>query len=154
MNLTKGLEMFTGVVSMNHRFTVSIDRSDYDLGSWAAASGLSVRWNVCEYHYGSVGNDYWIFPGTTKYENIKLKRAACSDSATVQDWLRATSRKPQALTGTVQLLDWLGFPVVEWRMSAFFPVGWSITEFDAAAAKPALETLELAHTGFLSDDLR
>ncbi len=153
-NVTKGLEMFTGVVSMNHRFAVSIDRSKYDLGSWAAAAGLSVRWNVCEYHYGGPGNDYWIFPGTTKYENIKLKRAACSDSATVQTWLRATSRRPEALTGTVQLLDWLGFPVVEWRMSAFFPVAWSITEFDAGAAKPALETLELAHTGFLSDDLR
>ncbi|HKN97131.1 MAG TPA: phage tail protein [Pseudonocardiaceae bacterium] len=150
--LNTGMEMFSGVVSMNHRFAVYIDRSDYDLGSWASASGLSVRWSVAEYKSGDQPNNSWILPGTTKYENIKLRRAACSDSATVQQWLRSTSRSPQPLSGSVQLIDWLGFPVVEWRLNEFFPVGWSIAEFDAAAAKPALETLELAHTGFLSDD--
>lgn len=152
--LTKGLEMFTGVVSMNHRFTVAIDKSDYDLGSWAAASGLTVRWDPCTYNSSGRGREYWIFPGNPKYENIQLKRAACSDSATVQKWLRSTSRSPEAYSGTVQLLDWLGFPVVEWRMNEFFPISWRITEFEAAAGKPALETLELAHTGFLADDQR
>jgi phage tail-like protein len=150
--LNTGMELFSGVVSMNHRFAVAIDRSQYDLGSWASASGLSVRWNIAEYKVGDEPNNSWILPGTTKYENIKLRRAACSDSATVQTWLRSTSRSPQPLSGSVQLIDWLGFPVVEWRLNEFFPVGWSIAEFDASAAKPALETLELAHTGFLSDD--
>jgi phage tail-like protein len=150
--LTKGLELFTGVVGMNHRFAIAIDPSEYDLGSWASASGLSVRWNVAEYRSGDQPNHSWIYPGTTKYENIKLRRAACSDSAVVQKWLRSVSRSATPLNGSVQLLDWLGFPVVQWRLAEFFPVGWSITEFDASAAKPALETLELAHTGFLSDD--
>lgn len=152
--LNTGMELFSGVVSMNHRFAVSIDRSQYDLGSWASASGLSVRWNVAEYKVGDQPNNSWILPGTTKYENIKLRRAACSDSATVQTWLQSTSMSPQPLSGSVQLIDWLGFPVVEWRLYEFFPVGWSIAEFDASAAKPALETLELAHTGFLSDAQR
>ncbi|HEX5406194.1 MAG TPA: phage tail protein [Pseudonocardiaceae bacterium] len=151
-SLNAGMEMFSGMVSMNHRFTVSIDRSTYDLGSWASASGLAVRWELCQYHAGDQGNDNWIFPGTTKYENIKLKRAACSDSAIVQSWLVATSRAAQPLSGTVQLIDWLGFPVVEWRMSEFFPISWKIDDFDASAAKPAMETLEIAHTGFLADD--
>lgn len=153
-SLTKGLEMFTGVVSMNHRFTVTIDKSSYDLGSWAAASGLTVRWDACTYYSSGQGNEYWIFPGNPKYENIQLKRAACSDSATVQEWLRSTSRSATAYSGTVQLLDWLGFPVVEWRMTEFFPISWRITEFEAAGGTPALETLELAHTGFLADDQR
>jgi phage tail-like protein len=147
-----GMEMFSGVVSMNHRFTVSIDRSSYDLGSWAAAAGLSVRWELCQYRSGDQGNNCWIFPGATKYENIKLKRAACSDSAIVQSWLVATSRSAKPLSGTVQLIDWLGFPVVEWRMNEFFPISWNIAEFDASTAKPAMETLEIAHTGFLLDD--
>lgn len=150
--LNTGMELFSGVVSMNHRFAVAIDPSKYDLGSWASASGLSVRWNLAEYRSGDQGNSYWIYPGRTKYENIKLRRAACSDSATVQKWLQSTSRSAKPFCGSVQLIDWLGFPVVEWRLAEFFPVGWSITEFDASAAKPALETLELAHTGFLSDD--
>ncbi|HEX3650707.1 MAG TPA: phage tail protein [Pseudonocardiaceae bacterium] len=150
--LNTGWELFSGVVGMNHRFAVKIDPSQFDLGSWASASGLSVRWNVAEYKSGDKPNYSWILPGTTKYENIKLRRAACSDSATVQQWLASTSKDPAPLSGSVQLLDWLGFAVVEWRLKEFFPIGWSITEFDASAAKPALETLELAHTGFLFDD--
>lgn len=152
--LNTGMELFSGVVSMNHRFAVAIDPSRYDLGSWASASGLSVRWNVAEFKVGDRPNYTWILPGTTKYENIKLRRAACSDSATVQAWLKDTSRSAAPLCGSIQLIDWLGFPVVEWQLKEFFPVSWSIAEFDAAAAKPALETLELAHTGFLADDRR
>ncbi|HEX3786617.1 MAG TPA: phage tail protein [Pseudonocardiaceae bacterium] len=152
--LSKGIGTLTGAVSMNHRFVVVIDRSTYDLGSWSGASGLSVSWSTCEYRSGDQGNDVWIFPGTTKYQNIKLQRAACSDSAIVQSWLCATSRTPQPLSGTVQLIDWLGFSVVEWRLTEFFPVGWSITEFDASTGRPVIETLELAHTGFLADALK
>lgn len=145
-----GMEMLTGSVSMNHHFVVRIDRSSYDLGSWQSASGLSVKWTRCEYRTGDQGNQVWIWPGATQsYSNIKLSRAACSDSETVQQWLAATSAKPEPYSGAVQLMDWLGFKVVEWVFTCLFPVGWDISGFNAADGKPAIESLELAHTGFL-----
>lgn len=150
-SLNRGMEMLTGVVSMNHRFVVRIDKSAYDLGSWSSVSGLSVKWTKCEYRVGDQGNEQWIWPGTTTYTNIKLARAACSDSEIVQDWLAANSKKPAPLSGAIQLMDWIGFKVVEWQLSCFFPVGWDIGGFSAAEGKPAIETLELAHTGFLAD---
>jgi phage tail-like protein len=149
--LNVGMEMLTGQVSMNHRFVVRIDRSTYDLGTWQTASGLSVKWAKSEYRPGDQGNSVWIWPGATTYSNIKLSRAACSDSGIVQDWLSTNATAPAPLSGAIQLMDWLGFKVVEWTLRSFFPVGWDISGFNAAEGKPAIESLELAHTGFLSD---
>lgn len=149
--LNVGMEMLTNSVSMNHHFVVQIDKSSYDLGTWQSASGLSVKWTKCEYRPSEQGNTLYVWPGPISYSNIKLARAACSDSETVQEWLAKNAMKPKPLTGAIQLMDWLGFKVVEWTLRAFVPVGWEIGGFNATDGKPAIESLELAHTGFLSD---
>jgi phage tail-like protein len=138
-------------VYMSHRFVVSIDHSTYNLGTWSRVSGLQVSWNPCEYRVGNKGNQFWILPGTTKYQNIKLSRAACADSQTVQNWLAETSLNPTPLCGAIQLLGFGGTAVITWSLNEFFPVAWSIVDLDAGQGKPAIETLELAHTGFLDD---
>lgn len=51
------------------------------------------------------------------------------------------------------LHDWVGFKIVEWDIRELIPVGWAITDFDAGDAKVAVETLTIAHTGFLNDQL-
>jgi hypothetical protein len=53
----------------------------------------------------------------------------------------------------IQLVDYQGMPIVQWRLNEFFPIAWSVESFDASGAKPAIETLKLAHTGFLEDDI-
>lgn len=138
-------------VGMSHRFVVAIDRGEYDLGSWSKVSGLNVTWSVCTYRPGDT-NDVWISPGQTRYPNIRLTRAACTDSQIVQRWLCETSRHHKPLSGSVKMLDWMMLTVVEWKLKHFFPVGWSIADFDATGARPAVETLDLAHTGFLDDE--
>lgn len=148
--LNVGMEMLSGTVSMSHHFVVRIDRSEYDLGSWATASGLSVKWAKCEHRPGGQGNELVIWPGVPTYDNIKLTRAACADSATVQKWLGANATRPKPLSGAIQLVDWLGMPVVQWRLEWFVPINWEIDTFTAAGAKPVIETLKLAHTGFLA----
>ncbi|HJP73306.1 MAG TPA: phage tail protein [Pseudonocardiaceae bacterium] len=147
--LNKGAEFLFGEVGMSHRFTFSVDKGSYDLGSWSKVTGLSVNWAMCTYTYGGTDNSFWVSPGPPKYPNIKLSRAACSDSATVQKWLGEALNDRVPLSGSVMMLDWLGTTIVEWKMDHFFPCGWSITEFDAGSAKPLVETLEIAHTGFI-----
>ena len=93
-----------------------------------------------------------MLPGNVTYQPIKLSRAACSDSANVQKWLRDTSRSYTPYSGAVHMLDYLGMQVVTWELKQFFPISWSISDFDSAAARPAIETLDLAHTGFLHDE--
>lgn len=144
------LDDFTG---MGHRYSVQIDHSLYDLGTWSKVSGLTVSWSPCEYRTGDEGNQVYILPGATKYEPIQLSRAACIQSRIVQQWLVATSRQPMPQSGTIQLVDFIGLPIVEWRLNEFVPVGWSIGEFDASTGRAAIETLKLAHSGFLPDQM-
>jgi phage tail-like protein len=151
--LNKLAEFVFDQVGMTHRFVVQIDDSEYDLGSWARAAGLTVNWAKCEYRLGD-DNDVAFFPGNASYSNIKLSRAACSDSGTVQKWLAATSQAHVPLSGAIYMVDFAGMPTVTWELKQFFPIAWSIDEFASGGAKPAVETLELAHTGFLHDEAR
>ncbi len=140
-------------VGMSHHYSVLIDNVKYHFGDWSRASGLSVTWQQLEHREGESGNSVVYLPGSTKYEPITLSRAAGPYSRMVQYWLSQTSRNPQPQSGTIQLVNFLGLPMVQWRLSEFFPIGWSVESFDAAGAKPAIETLKLAHTGFLQDEL-
>lgn len=146
--LNKGAEFLFGEVGMSHRFTFSVDKSKYDLGTWSKVGGLTVNWEMCQYRSGD-STALWLGPGVPKYSAIKLSRAACSDSETVQDWLKDTLHQGKPLSGAVKMLDWLGTTIVEWTLDTFFPCAWTITEFDASGAKPAVETLDIAHTGFI-----
>lgn len=135
------------------KFIVVIDNSDYDLGAWSKVSGLNVNWDLIEYRTGS-NNNIWIGPGITKYSKITLTRATCPDSAAVQDWLATVAHNPEPCSGSIKLLSWLGIPLVEWTLKSFYPTGWKINDFESKAATVVLETLELAHTGFLADDYK
>jgi phage tail-like protein len=141
-------------VAMGQYFVVHIDNTTYNFGGWSRATGLSVTWQQLEHREGNLGNYVLYLPGTTKYEPITLSRAAGAQSAVVQHWLAQTSKNPQPLSGTIQLLPPAGPPpIIEWRLTEFFPIAWSIESFDPAGSKPAIETLKIAHTGFLSDDM-
>lgn len=135
------------------RFLVVFDNADYDLGSWSKVTGLNVSWDACEYRAGD-RTEIWTTRGATKYGKVSLSRATCPDSATVQDWLAETSKAPRPFSGSIQLLSWLGVPLVKWDLKAFYPSGWRIADFETKAATVVLETLDLTHTGFLSDDVR
>lgn len=163
--MTNPLQMATAVTSsvtaaveslsigMSHHYAVLIDNVKYHFGDWSRAAGLSVSWQQLEHRSGESGNDVEFLPGTTKYEPITLSRAAGPYSRVVQYWLAQTSKNPQPQSGTIQLVNSIGIALVQWRLSSFFPIGWSVEQFDAAGAKPAVETLKLAHTGFLEDEL-
>jgi phage tail-like protein len=146
-----GVESLT--VGMSHHYSVLIDNIKYHLGDWSKVEGLSVSWKRLEHRTGDAGNKVTYLPGTTEYEAITLSRAASPYSRVVQYWLSQTSKNPAPQSGTIQLVDCAGAAIVQWRLNEFFPIGWSIESFDAAGARPAIERLKLAHTGFLDDNI-
>lgn len=148
----KAAEFLFGQVGMTHRFMVQFDSGQYNLGDWAKVSGLQVQWNKIELRTGAT-NYTWIGPGNTSYPNIELSRAACSASQTVQSWLQTVSHNNAPQSGVIQMVDFTGMSVVSWQLNEFFPIGWKIVEFDASGSKPAIETLTIAHTGFLGDEM-
>jgi phage tail-like protein len=135
------------------KFLVVIDDGEYDLGSWSRVGGLNVTWDVMEYRNGG-SNSVWCAPGIPHYSKISLSRATCLDSRIVQSWLAKNAKDPKFYSGSIKLLSWAGFPLCEWTLKAFVPIGWKVADLETKAATVVMETLELAHTGFLHDDIK
>jgi phage tail-like protein len=134
------------------KFLVVFDDGTYDLGSWSRVGGLGVTWDVVEHRTGDT-NQVWTMPGIAKYDKITLSRATCPDSQLVQEWLAQTSQKPMVYSGSIKLLSWAGIPLCEWTLKSFVPIAWKIADLETKSATVVTETLTLAHTGFLADDL-
>ncbi|GLZ39456.1 phage tail protein [Actinokineospora sp. NBRC 105648] len=144
-------------IGLSNRFVVVVQNMEkYNLGSWTKAEGLDVSWDVAEYRSGDGGNDRFYFPGNTKYNNVKLSRAVSDETTAVRDWLNKNSWDHKLYVGTIKLHTSLfdDGAITEWELRDVIPVKWAITTMDAGASQVAIETLELAHRGFLEDQRR
>lgn len=145
--------LYTNQLGMAHRFAVTV--GSYNLGNWSRAGGLKVNWSPVEHRPGDVVNGVWWYPGTTKYETIKLARAADSkNTQTTARWLKTVSTKNVPEAGSVTLYDSHNVQVFSWTLDSIFPLSWGIEGFDAGSSKVALEQLELQHNGFLLDEMK
>jgi phage tail-like protein len=145
----------TSKIGLANRFVVTMSGiKKYDLGSWQKADGLDVGWDVAEYRAGDNGNDRFYFPGNTKYNNVKLIRAISDETAKVREWLDSNSFKFTPYVGSIKILDAHGedIPGADWELRDVMPVKWSVSSMDAGASSVSIETLELAHKGFLKDE--
>ena len=135
------------------RFKVTIDKTPYDLGSWSKVSGLDVTWDMVEYRAGDGQNDRLYFPGLTKYNPIVLERGVVkADTEEVRKWLESNSFAMEVQSGKIELLDAKSATVMHWTLRHILPQKWSISPFDASQSKVAIETLQLAHMGFLENE--
>lgn len=138
-------------LGMTMRFLVQIEKYG-DLASWSKASGLEVSWDLVEYRAGDNDNERWLFPGVSKYKTVTLERAAeATTSATVRTWLNSNSFQHETQSATIVLQDSSLAEVATWTLRGVLPVKWNISTLDANGTKIAVETLELAHTGFLDE---
>jgi phage tail-like protein len=142
------------LLGMANRFTVHIDNGSYNLGSWSQIDGLDVKWDVAEYRAGDAGNERWYFPANTHYSQIRMTRAASSESPLVKTWLDSTSFKWAPQIGTITLYDSAATKIMHWDLKKIMPAKWSITTFEAGSSRVATETLEINHMGFLDDEKR
>jgi phage tail-like protein len=134
------------------KFAVTFDDAAYDLGYWSKVTGLGVTWDTVDYRVGD-NNQVWTMPGIAKYDKIALSRATCPSSQQVQKWLAETSRKPKVFSGSIELTSWLGDSLCVWTLKSFVPIAWKIADLDSKSATVVTETLTIAHTGFLDDDM-
>jgi phage tail-like protein len=145
----------TTLIGAANRFLVSIIPDGFSLGSWQKAEGLDVTWDMPDYRAGDGGNQRWYFPANTKYQSVKLIRAACDQSHLVRDWLNKNSfnHSLSRCNVLIKLYDASGgTPMVEWELRNAQPKKWSINSMDAGASAVSIETLEFEHEGFLEDE--
>ncbi|MBF6606463.1 MAG: phage tail protein [Chloroflexi bacterium] len=137
-----------GEPGLSLRFAVTIDHST-NLGTWTKCEGLAIDYEVMEYSEG--GNNAYVhrLPGRRKYANIKLSRPVSSDTAAVMAWLASVQAAVAPVTARISVCDTNGETVATWNLSGVFPARWSGPTLDVGTNQAAIETLELAHTGFL-----
>jgi len=130
------------------RFRVKIDGSN-DLGDWSKCDGLSVEYDVFEYKEGGENGFTHRIPGRVKYQNVKLTRPINKNSKQVADWISSLKRNVRRQTAEISALDSLGHSIVTWNLEGIYPVRWSGPSLDIGNNQVAMETLEIAHNGFL-----
>jgi phage tail-like protein len=138
----------TDHVGLTTRFLVVID--GFRLGGFATCEGLSVQFDLLQYK--PLGhNDYLpVLPNRLVYPNITLTRAITKESApTVMGWLSKMAGSGAGATAEITLLDPHRDKVASWKLKGVYPVKWRGPSFNAKSHDIAIETLELAHEGFL-----
>jgi phage tail-like protein len=137
-------------------FSVVVD--GHELGDWFRVDGLSVKFELAEYRAGDARNHRWIEPAYTTYANVKLSRmTTLRYTSRLLAWMQETAFSSKKATATIT-----GYPhwhgsheqayIVKWNLRGVLPVMWTGPQFDATSGKPASESLELAHEGFLEND--
>lgn len=129
-------------------FKVKLDACD--LGSFISCSGLSFEVKVEKREEG--GNQGFVhqLPGGISYSNVKFTRPLNSDSAKIAEWFAQMAGGVTRSTAEITALAPDGAEIATWKLTGVIPVRWSGPEFSADSAKPATETFEIAHHGFLT----
>lgn len=149
---------------MGMRFHVTVDglgAGRTSLGAWSSCKGLQVDIKPIKFREpGHNGNEHLLYADVS-YPHIKLERAIDNTSFTaLQRWLATQLRawlEPTGSAGavvgkssaTIQLCDLAMNVVATWRLRGIRPAGWTGPMLSAKDSIVAMETLELAHEGFL-----
>jgi phage tail-like protein len=130
------------------RFQVHVDRFG-TLGLWTKCEGLGIEYDVFEYKEGGQNGFIHRIPGRAKYANVKLTRPIDKQSAKVAEWMASIQATAKRQTAEISVLDPNGEVVATWNLAGVFPARWTGPTLDVAGNQVAIETLELAHNGFM-----
>ena len=130
-------------------FIVKID--DDDLGRFQTCEGLGLEVVLEQREEGGNNGFVWQLPTRIKYGNVKLSRPVCKDSAKLTAWLGSFATGVKRHTATISAMTGDHDVVATWNLGGVIPVRWSGPSLNADSPKVAIETVELAHHGFLPD---
>ncbi len=128
-------------------YTVKIDGDD--LGEFTTCEGLGVEIVLEQREEGGNNGFVWQLPTRIKYSNVKLTRAICKDSANLTKWLAGFASGVKLRTATIEARSADGTIVTSWSLDGALPVRWTGPSLNPDSPKAAMETIELAHHGFL-----
>ena len=141
-----------------YNFVILID--DIYVASFSECSGLSVQTKVTTYQEGGRNDTALIFPETTSYGNVTLKRGTTGSNdlinwqLNVAEGLFSTSSRgaPEEYRRNVfiVLLDEKQSPCKIWELIRALPVRWVGPDLKASGGEVAIESLELAHEGIVN----
>jgi phage tail-like protein len=130
-------------------FAVSIDGKD--LGMFDSCEGLGVEVVLEQREEGGNNGFVWQIPTRLKYSNIKLSRPLGPDTMKVARWFASMTGGVKRRTATIVAKANDETVVATWSLADVVPVRWSGPSLNLDSPKVAMETVEIAHHGFLPD---
>ena len=131
--------------SVRFRVTIGV----VDLGSFTTCDGLACEVETEEHWEGGMDTRPWILPTRLRYSNIVLTRPLTASTVTAWQWVQAQVTLPLPAIGQIVALAPDHSPIVRWDLDRVVPVRWQGPSFTAESSQAVMETLELAHHGFL-----
>ena len=128
-------------------FKVTID--GLGLGSFSSCEGLGCEVAIEQHEEGGNNGFVYQLPGRIKYPNVKLTRPLGEDSAEVAKWFAKMNGTIVRSAGSITAMSPDGDEIATWQLHGVIPVKWTGPSLNVDTAKVAMETLELAHHGFL-----
>jgi phage tail-like protein len=117
--------------------------------TFTACDGLEAEYETETYKEGGNPGHTHRLPLRLKYKNVKLTRPVDLDSFRVGMWFQSVQFYKFPLAGMIKLFDSSNMPVITYTFTGVFPIKYTGPRLKADGNEVALETLELAHTGFI-----
>jgi len=136
---------------LSFRFRVEI--KGIEAGGFTEVSGLQAEVEFFDYREGGVNEFVHKLAGPVRYPSNLVLKHGLMDADQIWQW------EQQLLQGnikrnnvTIVLMDESGQDKWRWTFKDAYPVRWSGPDLRSGTAEVAVETLELAHRGFLLED--
>ncbi|MBZ9751583.1 phage tail protein [Deinococcus sp. HMF7604] len=135
-----------GILS-NHRYHVAIDGIEH--AAFSEVSGLQIETETMDHIEGGVNDRVMRLPVRSKMGNLTLKRGVVAGQQLLEWYLDIVNGYLDTRNVTVIVYQAKGDVLVRFEFLQAYPVKWSGPQFAGTGDAVAVETLELAHAGFL-----
>ena len=125
-----------------------LDIQGQAVGYFTEVTGLSAEVETLTYSEGGMNEFQHKLPTRVKYPNLVLKRGMTT-KAELQQWFQKSHTQAERTGIRLSMLDNAGTRLRTWSFVNAFPVKWTGPTFSASQNQVALETLEIAHHGFV-----
>lgn len=135
------------------KFHFQVKWDDTEL-AFQEVSGLDIETEPLEYRAGN--NPVFStskMPGMIKTSNITMKKGVFAKDNAIFDWFNEI--KMNTITRkaiTISLLDEAQAPTMVWKVQNAFPVKVQGTDLKAEGNEVAVESIEIAHEGFVIEN--
>lgn len=128
-------------------FVVTVD--GIELGSFNTCDGLGCEVVLESREEGGNNSLSWQLPTRLRYSNVKLSRPLTRDTEKVAKWFASMTTGIKRRTAHIEARTADGRVVAQWGLLEVVPVRWSGPSFSPESPKVAVETIEIAHHGYV-----
>lgn len=129
-------------------YIVALD--DQALGQFSSCEGLGCEVVVETREEGGNNDFVWQLPTRLKYPNITLTRPLGRDTEKIARWFASMTTGYKRCTGTIEAMRTDGTKIARWDLYDVVPVRWKGPSLNPDQPKVVIETLEIAHHGFVT----